>query len=73
MEIITAREDVYVSHSMVLETLRVAGVYLHPFVPGVASPVLDALDAPGEERAWAWAGARTCVGSSGARLFWAGV
>ncbi|RDB20211.1 Methionine--tRNA ligase, mitochondrial [Hypsizygus marmoreus] len=51
----TPPEDVYACHATALETLRVAGVCLQPFVPGVARRVLDALGVPAEERAWAWA------------------
>ncbi|KAI3615254.1 methionine-trna synthetase [Moniliophthora roreri] len=41
-----------VSFTTCLETLRVAGICIQPFTPGVAGRLLDALGIPAEERLW---------------------
>ncbi|KAF8076974.1 tRNA synthetases class I (M)-domain-containing protein [Lyophyllum atratum] len=46
-------EEVYACRAASLEALRVAGVCLQPFVPGVAGRLLDALGVPEGERTWA--------------------
>lgn len=46
----------YIACCNAAETLRVAGICLQPFVPGVASALLDALGVSGDERTWEYAG-----------------
>jgi len=43
------------SHVTSLETLRISGICLQPFVPTVAEKLLDALGIPAHERTWAFA------------------
>ncbi|KAG5650182.1 hypothetical protein H0H81_000404 [Sphagnurus paluster] len=45
-------EEVYACRAASLEALRVAGVCLQPFVPGVAARLLDSLGVPEGERTW---------------------
>ncbi|KAF5369690.1 hypothetical protein D9615_010166 [Tricholomella constricta] len=44
--------EVYACRAASLEALRVAGICLQPFVPGVAARLLDALGVPHAERTW---------------------
>lgn len=45
--------DVYVTQLVALETLRITGICLQPFIPDVAEKLLDGLGVPAGERDWA--------------------
>ncbi|KAG6867932.1 hypothetical protein C0993_009414 [Termitomyces sp. T159_Od127] len=49
----TAPADVFACRSASLEALRVAGICLQPFMPGVSGRLLDALNVPLGDRTWA--------------------
>ncbi|KAG6861487.1 hypothetical protein C0995_015914 [Termitomyces sp. Mi166 len=49
----TAPADVFACRGASLEALRVVGICLQPFMPGVSGRLLDALNVPSEERTWA--------------------
>ncbi|KAF8622593.1 hypothetical protein AX15_006894 [Amanita polypyramis BW_CC] len=49
----TTPDVAYGTYITSIEALRVAGLCLQPFIPGVASRLLDALRIPVEERTWA--------------------
>ncbi|GLB34388.1 putative class-I aminoacyl-tRNA synthetase family protein [Lyophyllum shimeji] len=49
----TTPEEAYACCLATLEVLRVTGVCLQPFMPGVAGRLLDALGVPEGERTWA--------------------
>ncbi|KAG5731989.1 hypothetical protein E4T56_gene18290 [Termitomyces sp. T112] len=49
----TAPADVFACRGASLEALRVVGICLQPFVPGVAGRLLDALNVSPEKRTWA--------------------
>ncbi|KAG6833592.1 hypothetical protein H0H87_004219 [Tephrocybe sp. NHM501043] len=49
----TAVAEVYACRIASLEALRIAGIALQPFMPGVAGRLLDALCVPPDERIWA--------------------
>ncbi|KIL58972.1 hypothetical protein M378DRAFT_85745 [Amanita muscaria Koide BX008] len=67
----TAPDVAYASYLTSLETLRVAGICLQPFIPNVAAQLLDALGIPPQERTWGHAREmRTWDGSvKGIKLF----
>jgi methionyl-tRNA synthetase len=56
---------------LALETLRVCGILLQPFMPDTATKLLDALDALPAERTWAHAtfGGGRVGNASGVKLF----
>ncbi|KIK04936.1 hypothetical protein K443DRAFT_4289 [Laccaria amethystina LaAM-08-1] len=45
--------DVYATQLVALETLRITGICLQPFIPDVAEKLLDGLGVPAGERDWA--------------------
>lgn len=68
----TTPAEAYASHISSIETLRVAGICLQLFVPGVAGKLLDALDIPEGERSWTFAspqGSEAVKKATGVRLF----
>ncbi|KAG6918209.1 hypothetical protein DXG01_015802 [Tephrocybe rancida] len=74
----TSIAEVFACRAASLEALRVTGIALQPFIPGVAGRLLDALGVPLEQRAWAavegldekWAGPALGTGVKEAvRLF----
>ncbi len=67
----TKPDVVYATYLTSIEALRVVGICLQPFTPGVASQLLDALQVPREERNWENArGLRNHVGAvEGVKLF----
>ena len=48
----TKPEVVYATYVTSIEALRVVGICMQPFTPGVASRLLDVLRVPTEERNW---------------------
>lgn len=48
----TEPEVVYATYVTTIEALRVVGICIQPFTPGVASRLLDVLQVPTEERNW---------------------
>ncbi|KAF9463674.1 tRNA synthetases class I (M)-domain-containing protein [Collybia nuda] len=66
----TTPAEAYAAHVVSVETLRVVGICLQPFVPKVAGKLLDALEIPVKERAWEFAGREgRSVKAVGVRLF----
>jgi methionyl-tRNA synthetase len=48
----TPPEEVFAVRATTLETLRVVGICLQPFIPSVAENLLHALGVSSEERNW---------------------
>ena len=48
----TKPEVVYATYITTIEALRVVGICMQPFTPGVASRLLNVLQVPTEERNW---------------------